>query len=115
MNNPYNSGTADVWYSGKRGDLWVEYKFLEDGKIPVRPTTMVDLMTRQRYLSELQLDWLEGRYDEGRNVWVIVGCKDGGVLWPRRAWRQPMSAEEFRLRLMDRKELANLIRNVCEP
>lgn len=115
MNNPYNSGTADVWYSGRRADLWVEYKFLKEGKIPVRPGTLIDLVTKQRYLSALQLDWLEGRHAEGRNVWVIVGCKDGGVVWPHGGWRQPMSVQGFRCRLIDRKGLANLIWGACEP
>ena len=104
MNNPYNSGTADVWYSGKRGDLWVEYKFLKEGKIPARPG--IDLVTKQRYLSALQLDWLEGRYTEGRNVAVVVGCKEGGVVWFDGAWREPMAAEEFRCRLHTRVSLA---------
>ena len=26
MNNPYRGGTADWWYSGRRADLWCEYK-----------------------------------------------------------------------------------------
>lgn len=113
MNNPYNSGTADVWYSGRRGDIWVEYKFLRDGKIPVRAP--IDLVTKQRYLSALQLDWLEGRSTEGRNVWVIVGCKEGGVVWPRNKWREPMGADVFRSWVHSRKDLADLIRGACEP
>ena len=39
-NNPFNSGTPDVFYSGNEGDLWVEYKFMKE--LPKRPTTLVD-------------------------------------------------------------------------
>ena len=35
-NNPYNGGIADVWYSGSKADLWIEYKFV---KLPARDTT----------------------------------------------------------------------------
>jgi hypothetical protein len=28
MANPYRGGTPDVWYSGYKSDLWVEYKFI---------------------------------------------------------------------------------------
>ena len=27
-NNPFAGGIADVWYSGMKADLWVEYKFV---------------------------------------------------------------------------------------
>jgi len=85
----------------------VEYKFLRDGKIPLKAP--IDLVTKQRYLSALQLDWLEGRHTEGRNVAVVVGCKEGGVVWFDGAWRQPMTAEDFRSRLQTRVFLANWI------
>lgn len=113
MNNPYNSGAADVWYSGRRADLWVEYKFLRDGKIPLRAG--IDLVTKQRYLSALQLDWLEGRHTEGRNVWVIIGCKEGGVIWPADELRQIISVDEFRDNLLDRKTLAVRIKDYVCP
>jgi hypothetical protein len=34
MNNPYRGGTADSWYSGLAGDLWVEFKYLP--RVPKR-------------------------------------------------------------------------------
>lgn len=70
MNNPYRGGTADVWYSGVLGDLWVEYKFLP--KLPRRGLIIPDL-------SELQKRWIHNRRNEGRRVHVIVGCPAGGV------------------------------------
>ena len=81
MCNPFRGGTADSWYSGNFGDLWVEYKYLE--RLPLRAR-----VAPQKLLSPLQLDWLGGRYDEGRNVAVVIGCPEGGVVLLDRAWER---------------------------
>lgn len=62
MHNPYRGGTPDVWYSGKGGDLWIEYKWGK-GK-----------------LSPLQFEWLTKRHEEGRNVAVCKGSAKGAVV-----------------------------------
>lgn len=72
MHNPYRGGTWDVWYSGIRGDLWVEYKWLS--KWQAQRIITPDL-------SALQLDWGRSRIVEGRNLAVIIGCPDGGVIY----------------------------------
>lgn len=71
MANPYRGGTPDVWYSGNKRDLWVEYKFIP--KLAVRVPNKIEL-------SELQRLWLEARQAEGRNVAVIVGHPGGGIV-----------------------------------
>ena len=101
-NNQYVSGIADCWYSAKR-DLWVEYKFLI---VPKRDSTVIDLVEGGKILSALQQDWLEGRHQEGRNVWVIVGCKEGGVVFKDTAWKQPLTAADFRSRMLARPAVA---------
>lgn len=104
MSNPYSGGTADSWYSGSLGDLWVEYKFIA---VPKRDATVIDLNAGKRpTLSPLQLDWLNRRFAEGRNVSVVVGCAEGGVILLARLWETPMTAREFRSRLVDRKSIA---------
>ena len=100
MNNPYSSGTADVWYSGNKADLWIEYKFLP--RTPQRGVVTAAL-------SELQKLWLRGRHEEGRNVRVIVGCPSGGVIMRSTEWENPMPVEEFNERIASRKELAGWI------
>lgn len=106
--NEYNSGIADCWYSGKR-DLWVEYKFIA---LPKRDTTLIDLVGgKTPMLSHLQQEWLKGRYEEGRNVWVIVGCKEGGVIYRKRTWEVPITAGDFWAGLQNRKDLASEIAN----
>lgn len=100
MNNPYRGGTADVWYSGTKADLWVEYKFIP--RIPKKGRIVPAL-------SALQLDWLRKRHEEGRNVAVIVGCKEGGIVFHDESWVVGMPAELFKQRLIDRKDLAHYI------
>lgn len=99
MNNPYRSGTADVWYSGQR-DLWIEYKFLPS--LPKRLDTPVTLD-----LSENQKIWLSKRHREGRHVAVICGCKSGGVIFEGLSWQTPLSAEAFAYRIISRAAIAS--------
>lgn len=100
MNNPYRSGTADVWYSGNRGDLWVEYKYIE--RIPRSAEILPDLTPRQRR-------WLNARSDEGRNVAVILGTPTGGVIYRNKDWSAPLSTEQLIERVQAKDELARWI------
>lgn len=100
MNNPFRAGTADVWYSGELGDLWVEYKFIE--RIPDSKEIVPDLSPRQ-------VRWLGNRLDEGRNVAVVLGTPTGGVVYRRRSWLIPQSKAELEARLMTRAQLAQWI------
>ncbi len=103
-NNQYVAGVADHWYSGAR-DLWVEWKFI---KVPVRDGTVVDLVGgKNPVISNLQQEWITGRVAEGRNVWVIAGSKDGGVIFNFVAdWQRPHTAAQFRARLLTRAQIA---------
>lgn len=105
--NQYNGGIADCWYSGREGDLWVEYKFI---KVPARDDTVINLVTgKTPDISYLQQEWLGARYAEGRNVGVIIGSKDGGVWCPGLTWETPFTARQYRHALKSRRELAELI------
>ena len=66
---PTSSGVPDTYISGYRSDLWAEMKWV---KIPKRDTTEIT-----PDVSALQERWLKGRYNEGRNVCVIVGSPIG--------------------------------------
>jgi len=105
-NNPYNSGIADVWYSSKK-DLWVEYKFIV---LPKRGDTVIDLINgKNPSISTLQQAWLKDRHAEGRNVGVLVGCKEGGVWFQGVSWNTVYTATEFRRQLVNRAALARVI------
>lgn len=103
MANPYRGGTADSWYSGDLGDLWVEYKFLPS--VPQRGV----VNAKRIGLTALQLDWLKGRYEEGRNVCVIVGTPAGGVIMRDVEWGTEMSVDSFRSKLITISDLARWI------
>jgi len=102
--NQYNGGIPDVWYSGPKSDLWVEYKF---AVLPKRGDTLVT-----PNLSALQVDWLTSRFGEGREVGVIVGTKNGGVWFPGTSWATLLNAKEFVSKLVDRKTLASMIESL---
>ena len=102
MHNAYRGGTPDVWYSGSRGDLWVEYKWI--ARIPKRGTIVPKL-------SPLQLDWLTKRKAQGRNVLVIVGSPKGALsLSLVKSWTKYQYIGE---RLFTDAELAGNIARRC--
>ena len=105
----FNSGQADVWYSGKK-DLWIEYKFIA---VPKRPNTVIDLINKppkgDSVISTLQQQWLHDRHSEGRNVGVIVGSKEGGVWFKGLEWATLYTAAEFSSWATSRKQLATII------
>lgn len=101
MHNVYRGGTADCWYSGRGGDLWVEYKY--EATLPKTRSVSADL-------SELQKDWLRKRYEEGRNVAVIIGCAGRGVVLRDLAWERTFNAEEFCYLLKSADEVADFIK-----
>lgn len=96
MHNMYRGGTFDVWYSGSKADLWVEYKY--------RTTPKRGLVVPE--LSALQQDWGAKRHTEGRTVYVVVGCPDGGVVFDHHQWKEGVSVEEFRKALLTKSALA---------
>ena len=98
--NEYVGGVFDCWYSGSKTDLWIEYKFIV---LPKRDDTMI-----VPNLSALQLQWGNGRRDEGRNVAIVVGCKEGGV-WLRHDQWAGCTTKEFRAMMVTRRNLADLI------
>lgn len=108
--NEYRGGTADVWYSGK-DDLWIEYKFIE---LPKRDDTVLDFCTprgknKNSPISALQQEWLRRRHLEGRNVAVVVGCKEGGIIFTDFAWEEQVTTKEFKRVLQTREEIAEWI------
>ena len=98
INMPFIGGLPDVWYSGDKDDLWVEYKFLV---VPKRDDSPIHID-----LSPLQQRWLGYRFLEGRNVAVIAGCKEGGVFMRGMEWEQTWSTGQFKALIVPRAELA---------
>lgn len=104
MSNPFGSGTADDWYSGPGGDLWVEFKYIP--RQPQRGSVKI-----RKLFSALQLEWLTGRHREGRNVAAIIGCPSGGLILCDEDWElEHVTIEHFNSRVRSRADLAAWIR-----
>jgi hypothetical protein len=97
--NPYVAGVPDCYYSGNGGDLWVEYKYVP--KLPVRVPVKIEL-------TALQWAWVEGRREEGRNVAVIVGSPEGGLVI-NKARVDFVTVESFRTFMLSPAEVAEWI------
>jgi len=67
IQDTWHRGVADCYYSGPKGDLWVEYK----------SQTRTKLTAMRPRLSSLQLAWINKQSGFGRTVWVVVLTDDG--------------------------------------
>ncbi len=102
--NVYAGGLADCWYSGKAGDLWVEYKWLH---LPLHNGSALRLG-----LTALQDDWLSQRHAEGRRVAVIAGSAEGCLIADHPSiWQTIRTAGQARERL---RPLADVIQYIQE-
>lgn len=106
-NNEYVAGVPDLWFSGKKNDLWIEMKFVQKlpKTVPLRPYDL---------LSTLQEKWLRDRYEEGRNVAVIIGCKRGtkleGIILRDLAWEKDIYPKDFDSLIVSKSELVSFIK-----
>lgn len=101
LNTPYTAGVPDCYYSGHKGDLWIEWKWLE--KLPVQVPVVPDL-------TPLQAKWLNDRSSEGRKVAVVLGCPMGSVVFKDiNAWTRGKSLDSFRKALMTKDQLVEYI------
>lgn len=99
-NNPFRSGIADSWYSGELGDLWVEYKY--EPSLPKSKEYIPNVSPRQD-------KWLCGRFDEGRNVAVILGVPEGGIVMRSKTWMVPHTRPWLLDQVLSRPDLAKWI------
>lgn len=96
----FTAGVADAFYSGDRGDMWIEYKYIP--RIPINADIRPDL-------SSLQRMWLAARSAEGRRVFVIVGTPLGGVILHPHEFDSGIPVAKFRERLLPPKAIADWI------
>ena len=84
----YGNGTPDFWYSGSKGDAWVEYKW--------EPKLSRNGVDPVKLLSALQRKWLNDRHREGRSVLLVIGSPQGCAVLSNGAWNERVPVEEFR-------------------
>ncbi len=70
--NMMQNGVPDCYFSGNKNDLWIEVKYVT---VPKRDTTLIT-----PNLSALQIKWITERQQEGRNVAVLIGSKQGSCI-----------------------------------
>jgi hypothetical protein len=97
VSDRFSAGVADAYYSSKKADLWIEYKYYKDGL----PKTVTP------NLSKLQIKWLNERHDEGRNVFVIVGSPTTCLIYKDKEW----NSSKANAQAISRQELINWISN----
>jgi hypothetical protein len=68
INDNFQGGIADAYYSGPAGDLWIEYKYLS--RPPKRESTVI-----KTCLTDQQRHWLKSRQSEGRDVALVIGIE----------------------------------------
>jgi len=85
--------------------MWAEYKYFSTDRAKfdlTRPEKKPKLTRQQQH-------WLNSRYDEGREVWVIVGMPSGGVILYDKWWMEPVIVEH----IYTREEIAREILRIC--
>lgn len=89
----YGNGTPDFWYSGDKGDAWVEYKW--------EPKLSRNGVDPTKLLTPLQRKWINDRLREGRSVLVIIGSPQGCAVLQNGAWNNRVPVEYFRYTITD--------------
>lgn len=112
INASFAAGIPDWWGSGTEQDLWVENKRVKVNAQGL-PPAVLDLTDHTKYLTVRQQKWLEGRYNEGRHVGVIVFSGIGHLWLPGLEWQQPVSRLHFLDSVKTMKELADEMVEIC--
>jgi hypothetical protein len=82
VSDAFTGGVPDCWYSSGEGrDMWIEWKYY-----PKLPKVINLVKNKTPKMSKLQQDWCNDRYDEGRDVAVMIGCPQGVVILQHKAW-----------------------------
>jgi len=99
LSERFSAGVPDCYYSGAK-DLWIEYKFYSKA-LPkqVKPK-----------LSALQRKWLNDRYQQGRNVHVVVGSPTDCIIFSDKSWNHAKPKSDS----VSRAELISWIIEQCK-
>ena len=107
INDNFHGGVADAYYSGKKGDMWIEYKYIS--KPPKKQSTVI-----KTCLTDQQLNWLKTRQNEGRKVALVIGIeapngfkgKDNIVITDL---NEPITLKTFSSSAVDKRGVAEYI------
>ena len=107
IHDTYAGGVPDTFYSGPKGFVWVEYKYIK--KMPVQGTT-----TLKNTLSALQAVWLDRAVDHGQRVIVVYGFEDKALILENKEWNAAApTKDQFINNAIPRKEYINYLETIC--
>ena len=98
----YTGGIPDVYYSGTRAPLWVEYKYIP--KLPKRDGTRMPVS-----VSPIQQLHLTAEQARGVNVALIIGCEDYNVIVTDDFMDFEIFTEQFKILSRSKREVAEWI------
>jgi|AntRauTorcE11898_2_1112593.scaffolds.fasta_scaffold37495_2 hypothetical protein len=98
INDNFAGGVPDYLFERHNQERWVEAKYLKN--LPKRPSTLLDFTNPNKFLSDLQVDWLNRREQRFGDACVVIGigerrCETALVL-RHGAWNTPMTTTEVR-------------------
>lgn len=80
------SGTPDYYYEAFNWYIWIEYKYVEN-----LPSAIVLTDRSKNYsLSALQNRWLDRAYHNRTRAAVVLGSKQGAIIFVNGAWNLPV-------------------------
>ena len=107
IRDTYTGGIPDVFYSGPRCMMFIEYKYIK--KLPVRSKTNIKCS-----ISPLQHLWLHRMYDQGHKVAVVLGVDHEALImqYPK-VWKEPISKKYFQDNCVPFKQVTTWIEEQC--
>lgn len=83
------SGTPDYYYEGFNWYIWIEYKYIDN-----LPAVIALTDRAKKYsLSALQNRWLDRAYKNRTRAAVVLGSKQGAIIFYNGAWNTPITRE----------------------
>lgn len=106
INDPYHGGVPDTYYSGSKGNCFVEYKYQEE--LPKRNTSKVKIN-----LSAQQRIWLATQHEHNVNVFVVVGTRRSCYL-TRDFQLKEITVKQFKDNCITFDDYINKLKEICE-
>jgi len=106
INDPYHGGVPDTYYSGNKGNCFIEYKYQEE--LPKRDTSKLKIN-----LSAQQRIWLTTQHEHNVNVLVVLGTRVG-VYTTRDFQLKEITVKEFKDNCISFNNYINKLKEICE-
>ena len=106
INDPYHGGVPDTYYSGVKGNCFIEYKYIKD--LPKKDTSNIKIN-----LSAQQRIWLKKQHEHKVEVLVCVGSP-AGVFTTRNFDLKTISNKQYKEESTSFENYINKLKEICE-